>query len=609
MCGIVGYWGSQDPKKIILDGLRRLEYRGYDSTGVAIFDNKQLKVFRAPGRLTNLETKIHDIDFSGPTGIGHTRWATHGEPNERNAHPHKVGPVAIVHNGIIENYVEIKKDLIKSGSILTSDTDSELVAHLLVREITKGSGILEATLKVIPQLQGAYSILVVNESEPDTLLAFKNGTPMLVGLGDKEVIIASDVQAFIEHTNKVVYLDDGEIVVSHKNDAHFYDINGKTVNKKIHEVHWTTAMAEKEGFTTFMEKEIYEQPRAIGQTMVPHIDHANKTVVLKDTGLTDEEWLGFERIQLIACGSAWHSALTAKYMLESLARIPAEVDIGSEFRYRNPVLDKKTLVVTVSQSGETADTLASMRFCRKAGLKVLSLCNVAQSTIDREADARLYTLAGPEIGVCSTKAFTSQIVALHLMTLHLARLRKTITKERMAAEVESLLALPSQVEVCLNHDKWFKEAAKGLTKYKGFLYLGRGILYPIAMEGALKLKEITYLHAEGYPSGELKHGPIALVDKDMAIITLAPKDELYEKNISNIEEVRARGGQIIAIGNHDDENLERLAVHYLAIPKGSSITNTVLASIPIQLLSYHLAVVLNRDVDKPRNLAKSVTVE
>ncbi len=609
MCGIVGYWGPNEPRKIILDGLRRLEYRGYDSTGIAIFNHAKLEVVRSPGKLTNLEMKLGDRDFSGPTGIGHTRWATHGEPNERNAHPHKVGSVALVHNGIIENYVQIRKNLTDSGATVLSETDSELVAHLLNAEITKGAGILEATLKVIPQLHGAYSILVVNEKEPDTLLAFKNGTPMLVGLGEKETIIASDVQAIIEHTNKIVYLDDGEIVLSQKNDVKFFNISGAAISKKVHEVKWTAALAEKAGFSTFMEKEIYEQPRALGQAMVNHINHKTKEVILKDSDLTDREYLDFKRIQLIACGSAWHAALTAKYMFERLAKMPADVDIASEFRYRHPILDKDTLVVTVSQSGETADTLACLRYCQKNGLKVLSVCNVPQSSIDREAHGRIYTNAGPEIGVCSTKAFTAQMVSLHLLVLNFARLRQSISSEEMFKNVEALLALPSQVEVCLNHDKWFKAAAESLTKFRGFLYLGRGILYPIALEGALKLKEITYLHAEGYPSGELKHGPIALVDKDMAIITMCPKDELYEKNISNIEEVRARGGQIIAIGTENDENLKRLSLHYLAIPTAMPMTNPVLATIPVQLLSYHLACQLGRDVDKPRNLAKSVTVE
>jgi glucosamine--fructose-6-phosphate aminotransferase (isomerizing) len=609
MCGIVGYWGPHRPKKIILDGLRRLEYRGYDSTGVAIFDGAHLKVMRSPGKLTRLEEKIKDIEFSGPTGIGHTRWATHGEPNERNAHPHKVGPIAIVHNGIIENYREIYEQLVKNGVEVKSETDSELIAHLLHEQLHDGKNLLQATLKVIPQLRGAYSILVVNEKEPDTLLAFKNGTPMLVGLGKDEVIIASDVQALIEHTNRVVYLEDGEIVVSAKGKVDFYDYKGVEIKKKVVEVKWNSAMAEKAGFDHFMQKEIFEQPRALRQTIEAHLERNPLRVELKDLGLSDQELLGFNRVQLIACGTSWHAALIAKYLIERVAKLPTEVDIASEFRYRHPVLDPKTLVVTVSQSGETADTLACLRLCKKSGMKVLSLCNVPHSSIDREADGHLYTQAGPEIGVCSTKAFTAQIVALYLLTYQLARLRKSCPESEIQGYLEALLALPSQVEVCLNHDKWFKEAAKSLCEYKGFLYLGRGINFPVALEGALKLKEITYLHAEGYPSGELKHGPIALVDKTMAIIVMAPKDDLYEKNVSNIEEVRARGGQIIAIGSGDDKTLARLSTHYLNVPEASWTTNPVLAAIPVQLLSYHLAVELKRDVDQPRNLAKSVTVE
>lgn len=609
MCGIVGYWGPRQPKKVILDGLRRLEYRGYDSTGVAIFDGNGLKVIRSPGKLLKLEEKLKDVQFSGRTGIGHTRWATHGEPNEKNAHPHKVGPIAIVHNGIIENYQDIRQRLVSQGVRLSSETDSELIAHLLDEQLKGGATILEATLKVIPQLRGAYSILVANEKDPDSLVAFKNGPPMLAGLNDEEVIIASDVQAIIEYTDKVVYLDDGEIISTHKGKATFYDQSGREIKKKIHRVDWNPAMAEKAGFNHFMQKEIFEQPQALIQTILPHVEHNPKRVVLKDTGFTDDEFRSFERIQLVACGSAWHAAVTAKYSLEKLAHIPTEVEIASEFRYRQPVLSPKTLVVTVSQSGETADTLACLRYCKKMGLKGLSVCNVPHSSIDREADGRIYTRAGPEIGVCSTKAFTAQISALQLLVLHLARLKKTLKDDEIQREVEGLLALPSQVEVCLNHDKWFKEAAHSLLRFKGFLYIGRGLLYPIALEGALKLKEITYLHAEGYPSGELKHGPIALVDKTMAIVAMAPKDDLYEKNVTSIEEVRARGGQIIAIGTGDDKTLQKISLHYLAIPESTPMGNTVLATIPIQLLSYHLAVELGRDLDQPRNLAKSVTVE
>jgi glucosamine--fructose-6-phosphate aminotransferase (isomerizing) len=609
VCGIVGYWGSDKPKNIILDGLRRLEYRGYDSTGVAIFDKGILKVSRAPGKLSALESKIKDLDFSGPSGIGHTRWATHGIPNEANAHPHKVGHIAIVHNGIIENYREIRKELLASGVELKSETDSELIAHLLVGEMGKNLTLLQATINVIPKLTGAYSILVINEKDPDSLIAFKNGPPMLVGIGEGEVIIASDVQAFIDRTHKVIYLDDGEVVKSERDRVEIYNVRGQKVIKKIVEVTWDQGKAEKAGFDHFMQKEIFEQPQALIQTMRDHINHESLEVKLKDTGFSDEEFLKFSRIQMIACGSAWHACVAGKYMFERLSKIATDVDIASEFRYRAPIIDGSTLVVIVSQSGETADTLACLRHCKKMGLKVLSVCNVPHSSIDREADGRLFTKAGTEIGVCSTKAFTAQLLALQLLALNFARIKDALTLTETQHFVRAMLSLPSQTEACLNHDKWFKEAAHSLAKYKGFLYLGRGISYPIALEGALKLKEITYLHAEGYPSGELKHGPIALVDATMAVIAIAPDDDLYEKNVSNIEEVRARGGQIISIGTAENEALKSLSVHYLGIPKSTWASNAILATIPIQLMSYHLACELNRDVDQPRNLAKSVTVE
>jgi glutamine---fructose-6-phosphate transaminase (isomerizing) len=609
VCGIVGYWGPDKPKEIILDGLRRLEYRGYDSTGVAIFDGTELKVFRSPGKLNRLEEKLKGIEFGGATGIGHTRWATHGEPNETNAHPHKVGPVAIVHNGIIENYQDIRDALLARGVKLNSETDSELIAHLLNSELSQGKNLLQATTKVIPQLRGAYSILVADENEPDSLIAFKNGPPMLVGLGKDEVIIASDVQAFIKRTNRIVYLDDGDIVYSKQGVVKFYNPQGKEIEKKIVEVKWDSARAEKAGFDYFMQKEIFEQPKSIRETLEPHIEYKPLKVALKDTGFSDEEFLKFKRIQIIACGTSWHSALVAKYVLEKVARIPTDVDIASEFHYRDPVIDNSTLVVTISQSGETADTLSCLRLVKKMNISTLSICNVPNSSIDREAKGRIYTKAGTEIGVASTKAFTAQLVVVELLALHLARIRKTCSDDLLKKYTEALLAIPSQVEVCLDHDKWFKEAAKSLSQFKGFLYLGRGVNYPIALEGALKLKEITYLHAEGYPAGELKHGPIALVDNTMAIVALAPRDELYEKNVSNIQEVKARGGQIIAIGTGDDKNLKSLSKHYLSIPETTWMANPILESVIVQLLSFHLAVELKRDVDQPRNLAKSVTVE
>jgi len=520
-----------------------------------------------------------------------------------------VGSVAIVHNGIIENYRELKEELSAEGATFSSDTDSELLAHMMKREISKKGDMLKAALAVIPRLEGAYSVLVMSDDEPDKILTFKNGPPMLVGLGQGEILFASDVQAVIEHTNKIIYVEDDEVALSQKGDVQFYDLKGQSIKKEIHEVKWDSAMAEKAGFDHFMLKEIFEQPRSLIQTMDKYLKHSPLRVDFGDCGFSESDFKKFKAVQIIACGSAWHAALVSKYVFEKEARISVQVEIASEFRYRSPVMDPDTLVIFVSQSGETADTLACLRLCKKMGLKTLTICNVQRSTMEREADGHLNTFAGPEIGVCSTKALTTQILVLEMLAFHMAFVRQQITAAVFETHLQALLALPSQVEVCLNHDKWFKEVASSLSQYRCFLFIGRGINYPIALEGALKLKEITYLHAEGYPSGEMKHGPIALVGADMAIIAIAPRDDLYAKNISNIEEVRARGGQIFGIGTAEDETLKNLSKHYIGVPASSWTGNSILMSIPVQLLSYHFAVALGRDVDQPRNLAKSVTVE
>jgi len=610
MCGIIGYWGPKVPKDVILEGLKKLEYRGYDSAGVAVIDGHNgLKLVRSPGKLSRLEETLKGINFEGRMGIGHTRWATHGAPTEANAHPHKVGPVAIVHNGIIENYLSIRERLKAEGADIKSETDSELIAHLINKELKKNDGLLQATLRVIGQLKGAYSILVANEKEPDTIVAFKNGTPMLVGLGADEVFIASDVQALIAHTNRVVYMEDGEIAVTNKSKVDFYSAQGRKINKPVKQILWTSEMAQKGGFEHFMQKEIFEQPRAVIHTMEPHIKRSPDRVELKDLGLSDAELRGITKIHLVACGTSSFAALYGEYLLEKIAKIPCEVDLASEFRYREPILTPDTLVLVISQSGETADTLAAVRQAAKLGAKVMAICNVRDSSIDREANARIYTLAGPEIGVASTKAFTAQMTALALFTLHAARVRGAASVDEIAGYVRDLLALPGKIEICLNHDKWFAQAATTLKSYKGFLYIGRGVNYPIALEGALKLKEISYLHAEGYAAGELKHGPIALVDDKMAVVVLAPQDSVYEKTLSNLQEVKARGGHIISIGTEGDKELAEMSLHFLGIPRASWIVNPILAAIPVQLLSYHVAVSLGCDVDQPRNLAKSVTVE
>lgn len=610
MCGIVGYWGPQNPKDVIVGGLKKLEYRGYDSAGVAILHDGHLKRVRAEGKLKNLEEKLQSESFNGHLGIGHTRWATHGVPSERNAHPHQVNGVSIVHNGIIENYLEIREQLKARGANITSDTDSELVAHLIAEHVKTEKDLFKAVQKVLGQLRGAFSILAIWDQQPETLVAFKDGPPLVVGIGADQVFVVSDVQAAIQYTKKFVYLDDREIVVLKKADVQFYNAQGKEIKKEVVELNWDAELVEKQGYSHFMLKEIYEQPRAIAAAMAPHIDLQARTVKLKDVGL-DEKALfqSVERIFIVACGTSYYAGLVGKYMIERLAQVPVEVDIASEFRYRNPVVGEKTLVVTISQSGETADTLAAIRLAKEKGAKTLSICNVRNSTIDREANGHLYMNAGPEIGVASTKAFTSTLTVLNCLALAIGSARGKLSRELEAEHLEALLKLPSQIEGVLSFDKYFSEASETLKKYKGFLYMGRGVNFPIAMEGALKLKELAYLHAEGYAAGEMKHGPLALIDERMAIVMIVPDDELIEKTISNLEEAKARGGQIISIGTVGNSRLDSLSEEYLALPKAHWSTNPILAVVPLQLMAFHLAQRLGYDVDQPRNLAKSVTVE
>lgn len=612
MCGIVGYFGPQDPKDVIMKGLKALEYRGYDSAGVAILDHGHFKRVRAEGKLGNLAEKLKTEKFDGHLGIGHTRWATHGRPIERNAHPHSVGGVSLVHNGIIENYVSLKEELVKGGSQIESDTDSELVAHLVERELRTTPDLLKAVLKVLPRLEGAYAILVVNEKQPDTMVAFKNGPPLILGVGEDAMYVASDVQAIVSYTKKVVYLEDGEIVEVKGKKFQVYHPDGTTTTKPIVEVNWTTEVASKGGFAHFMLKEIFEQPRAVAQAIQPHINLEKSSIELKDTGIADIGALlkGIERVQVVACGSSFYAGMAGEYMIEQLARVSVECDVASEFRYRNPVLTKNTLFISISQSGETADTLAAVRLAKSAGVKVLSICNVRQSTIDREADAHLYMNAGTEIGVASTKAFSATLALMNVLSLAIARAKGALNADEEAGYVRQLLAAPAQIETVLNLDKFFKQAADKLKQYKGFLYLGRHIHYPIALEGALKLKELAYMHAEGYAAGEMKHGPLALIDEKMAVVMLAPHDALFEKSLSNLEEAKARGGQIISISTGHDKRLEQISTHYLALPESVGwFTLPLLELIPVQLLAYHVASSLGHDVDQPRNLAKSVTVE
>jgi glucosamine--fructose-6-phosphate aminotransferase (isomerizing) len=627
MCGIIGYYGPLSPKDVIISGLKKLEYRGYDSAGLAIIDKGHIRRVRAQGKLIELEKKVQEEVFTGQLGIGHTRWATHGPPSERNAHPHQVGEISLVHNGIIENYLEIREELLAKGAMITSDTDSELVAHLISEDIKKSQNLHKAVENVLQKIRGAFSIVVIWEKEPDHMIAFKNGPPMVIGVSDEHGLVASDVQALLQYTKKFIYLDDFEVASIRKNQVEVFSANGFPVKKKVTELNWDPEMVEKQGFSHYMLKEIYEQPRAVANAIDPHINIDTMTIRLAALGFgiplnqretinIEGDWVHtqqtlkkIERIFIVACGTSNYAGMMAKYTIESLARLPVECDIASEFRYRNPVIPPNTLLITISQSGETADTLAAIKLAKEKGAMTLSLCNVHSSSIDREAHGHLYMNSGPEIGVASTKAFVSSLAVLNCLAIGLGRIKNNLTLEAEQECVRAMTNLPSQMEVVLAYDKYFLEAAQELKSYRGFLYMGRGVSYPIAMEGALKLKELAYMHAEGYASGEMKHGPLALIDHRMAIIMVAPTDEHYEKTVSNLEEARARGGEIISIGTGENDKLKTISKRYLGLPKAHWMTNPILSVVPLQLMAFHLASSLGYDVDQPRNLAKSVTVE
>lgn len=632
MCGIVGYLGKLDPKEVIVQGLKKLEYRGYDSAGLAIISEGQTKRVRSQGKLVNLEEKLLSEKIVGHIGIGHTRWATHGVPSERNAHPHFVDGVSLVHNGIIENYLEIKSDLVKLGAKITSDTDSELVAHLISYEIKNTNDLLKAVQNVLPKLHGAFSIVVMWEKSPNQLVAFKDGPPLVVGVDKDQTFVASDVQAVLQYTKNFIYLEDREIVNIQGAQVTVMSPSGKVLDKTVVQINWSPDLIEKQGFSHYMLKEIYEQPRAVAQALEPHIDLKNMQLKISKVGFglkslqdlesqkseveleTDYQhtlrvFSEIEKVFFVACGTSYYASQVGKYFIETLARVETETDIASEFRYRNPILNEKTLVVTISQSGETADTLAAIRLAKQMGAKTLSICNVKSSSIDREAHGHVYMNSGPEIGVASTKAFTSTLSLLALISGVMAKAKKQLSESKEKEIIEALLKLPSQMEVVLAYDKYFDEASESLQQFKGFLYMGRGVTFPIAMEGALKMKELAYLHAEGYAAGEMKHGPLALIDEKILTIMLAPKDEHYEKTISNLQEVRARSGKIISIGSGADEKLEGMSEYYLQLPQAHWMANPILATLPLQLMAFHVSSRLGYDVDQPRNLAKSVTVE
>lgn len=613
MCGIVGYIGDRNTKDVLISGLKTLEYRGYDSAGVCVLEDGNFIRVRAAGRIDELEKKTNQVQFHGRTGIAHTRWATHGPAVEKNAHPHAVGDVSIVHNGIIENYLEIKEELLNRGADIESDTDSELVAHLLNDLLKSGKNLLEASLECRQKLEGAYSILVLHKKSEGELIAFKHGPPLLVGKNADETIVASDIQAILPYSKTVCYLQDGDLVHIQGAEIQFYDESDRAISRSFETITWDAESTDKKGFEHYMLKEIFEQPNAVSMALAPHIYAEDRTIKMQgfypDQVETEQFFKGIEHIYLVACGTSFYAAMYAEYIFEKLALIPTEVDIASEFRYRSPILNPRSLVIFISQSGETADTLAALRLVKSQGVKTLSICNTKHSSIDRESDFSVYMNSGPEIGVASTKAFTSTLAIAAALGISLARANGRLSLEQEHEYTTSLLSLPMNLENVLAYDTFFKETSEFLKSHKGFLYMGRGTNYPIAMEGALKLKELAYMHAEGYAAGEMKHGPLALIDEKMMVVMLAPQDDLYDKTISNLEEVKARGGQIISLGSVGDHRLEQISHHFLGLPKADWLTYPILETIPLQLMAYHVAKSLGYDVDKPRNLAKSVTVE
>ena len=609
MCGIVGYVGDQEAVPILLDGLRRLEYRGYDSAGVAVLHDGVIEVRRSVGKLANLEKALADRAIHGRTGIGHTRWATHGKPSEQNAHPHRSDGCVLVHNGIIENYVALKRELQRDGHHFQSETDTEIVAHLIGRHMKRGVSLVEAVRAATREIRGSYAIAAICEREPQTLVAARSGCPLVIGQCAGATLVASDVMAMLAHTRAVTYLEEGDVALMTPSQVSITDAAGAPVRRAVTRVSWDAAAAEKGGYPHFMLKEIFEQPQAIRDTMRGRYTFETGEADLPDIGLTDEQFAQIGRIWIVACGTSWHAGLVGKYLIEEMVRTPVQVDIGSEFRYRNPLVEKDDLFVTISQSGETADTLAAAREATQRGARVVSIVNVVGSTLARESDGVLYTHCGPEIGVASTKAFTAQLAALYLLALHLARVRGVLNVNDGRVWLERFVALPLLVEQILKRDGEVQAIAKRYYEKRNFLYLGRGINYPIALEGALKLKEISYIHAEGYAAGEMKHGPIALIDQDMPVVVLAPRDRLYEKTVSNLMEVQARNAPVIALVSEGERDLGNVADAVFTIPEVPALLTPILFTVVLQLLAYHIAVLRGTDVDQPRNLAKSVTVE
>jgi glucosamine--fructose-6-phosphate aminotransferase (isomerizing) len=612
MCGIVGYVGAQGAMGLILDGLKRLEYRGYDSAGIAVIADGVLQVRRSVGKLRNLEAILRDRPVDGPVGLGHTRWATHGRPSEENAHPHTdcTGSIVVVHNGILENYLGIKASLVAEGHTFKSETDTEVLAHLVEKHWAGGGGLGEAVRQALQAVRGAYAIGVLSDREPGTLVAAKTGAGgVVIGLGESEYFLASDIPAILAHTRDVLVLEDDEMAVVSRQGVRLSTLDGRPVERPVTRIVWDPIMAEKGGYRHFMLKEIYEQPRAVTDTFRGRISPETGDCFLPDLNLTSEELRAFQRIVLVACGTSYHAGLVGRYLIEHLAGVPAEIDLGSEFRYRDPLVGPETLVVAISQSGETADTLGAVKTARAKGAPVVAVCNVVGSALGREAHGVIYTHAGPEIGVASTKTFTATMTALYLLALHLGRVTGRVPVVAGRARLQELLEIPRLVEAALAQEEAVAELARRFFQHRDFLYLGRGIHFPIALEGALKLKELSYIHAEGYAGGEMKHGPIALIDEAMPVVALVPRDRNYDRMLANIEEVRARDGVVIAVAHDDDPTIRDKAAHVLAVPPAPELLSPLILTVPLQLLAYHVAVRRGCDVDQPRNLAKSVTVE
>lgn len=608
MCGIVGYVGPRVATPLLIEGLKRLEYRGYDSAGVAIMNGQGVETRKAAGKISQLELVVGDDPVHGTCGIAHTRWATHGAPTDCNAHPHLScdESIAVVHNGIIENASALRHALEDAGHTFRSETDTEVLAHL-IEEFFDGN-LEEAVIAALHKVEGTYGVAVISAADKDKIVAARKGSPLLIGLGEEEYYVASDVSAILAHTRQVIYLDDGDLAVLERGGYRVIDLNAATLHRPVSRIDWDLDMIERGGFAHFMLKEIFEQPQTIENTMRGRLLDEDGTAKLGGLNLTNEELLHFDNIVITACGTSWHSALIGEHMIEELARIPVEVEYASEFRYRNPIVTERTLCIVISQSGETADTLAAMREAKRRGARTLGIVNVVGSTIARESDGGMYVHAGPEIGVASTKAFTSQVIALALFTLKLARLRN-LSVVRGREIVDAMRALPGQIQAILDSAPEIEQLAEEYAHSTNFLYLGRGFNFPSALEGALKLKEISYIHAEGYPAAEMKHGPIALIDDQMPVVFIAPHDSVFEKIVSNIQEVKARNGCVIGVTSREEPALRGLLDHEFRIPETIDMFTPVLASVPLQLLAYYIAVKRGADVDQPRNLAKSVTVE